>query len=201
MIVAPILANSAPEDGLKILILVAAVIGLLWLGRWSSRLGTVSPPDSRYPEDIPSFVTSTPALKEEAVQLNPFPPNPFAPAGDEIAASFPYDPALGKIRMKKFFFEKIDALLGPPEPDVFADDLHVELYDPDSDSAWWQSYFVATPTGLSQILRKKAWKYLYATEILVLPRYDLEEIRRAVVSRIVADHEFFKPKPESEETL
>jgi hypothetical protein len=103
--------------------------------------------------------------------------------------------------MKKFFFERIDALSGPPDPDVFADDLHVELYDPDSDNKWWHSYFVATPTGLSQILREKAWKYLYATGILVLPRYDLEEIRRAVVSRIVADHEFFKAKPESEETL
>jgi len=199
MTVALLLATATAEQGLKLLILVAAVIGLFWLGRWSSRLGTASPPDSGYPEHIPAPETTT--AKEDERQPSPFVPNPFAPGADEIAASFPYDPSLGKIRMKKFFFEKIDALSGPPDPDVFADELHVELYDPDSGSAWWQSCFVATPKGLSQVLRDKAWKYLHATEILVLPRYDLEEIRRAVVSRIVADHEFFKPKLESEETL
>ena len=85
--------------------------------------------------------------------------------------------------------------------EALADELHIALYEPDSGSVWWQSYFVATPSGLSQILRDKSWKYLHAPEILVLPRYDLEEIRRAAASRIVADHEFFKARPESEEAL
>jgi hypothetical protein len=39
---------------------------------------------------------------------------------------------------------------------------------------------------------------VYAPEVIVVPRYDLEEIRRALVSRVVADHEFFKDKPQSE---
>jgi hypothetical protein len=77
----------------------------------------------------------------------------------------------------------------------------VELYDPDSDHKWWQSYFVASPQGLSQILRDKSWKYLYAAEILVLPKYDLEEIRRGVVSRFVAANEYFKPAGSKEESL
>jgi hypothetical protein len=61
---------------------------------------------------------------------------------------------------------------------------------------------VATPQGLTKLLREKSWRYLHAPEVLVFPRYNLEEIRRAVVSRIVADHEYFKGKePGEEESL
>jgi hypothetical protein len=79
--------------------------------------------------------------------------------------------------------------------------LHVELYDPDTGHSWWQSYFVATPEGLAKILHDKAWRYLHAPAVLVFPRYDLEEIRRAVVNRIVADHDFFQDKEQAEESL
>jgi hypothetical protein len=178
------------DDGLKILVLVVAVVGLLWLGKWSSRLGG----DNNgvpLPEAIAASEDSPADGKEQG--------DPFAPAGDQIVASFPYDPSLGKLRMRKFFFQKTDALSGPPDRNEFADNLSIELYDPDSDAGWWQSYFVATPQGLSQILRDNSWRYLHAREILVLPRYDLEEIRRAVVTRIINDHEFFKPRPNSEE--
>jgi hypothetical protein len=61
------------------------------------------------------------------------------PGADEIAASFHPDPSLGKIRMTKFFFEKVDAIPGPTDPNIFADELHVQLYDPDSGNYWWQS--------------------------------------------------------------
>jgi hypothetical protein len=183
-------STISPEDILKFLIFALVCIGLLGLGRWSSRLGS-----DRY-EDAGSEVrisNSRPVGQQEES------PRVWAPGAEEIAASFPYDPLLGKIRIKKFFFEKVDAIPGPDDPSVFADELHVQLYDPDSGHWWWQSYFVATPQGLARILREKAWKYLHAPQILVLPRYDLEEIRRAVVSRIMADHEFFNDKEQAEE--
>jgi len=75
------------------------------------------------------------------------------------------------------------------------------LRTPDSGHYWWQAYFVATPKGLAKILREKSWRYLHAPQMIVLPRYDLEEIRRAVVSRIMADHEFFRDSEEPEEEL
>jgi hypothetical protein len=123
----------------------------------------------------------------------------WPPSAEEVAASLPFDPSLGKLRIRKFFFKKADAIPGPDDPEVFADELLLELYDPDSDHAWWQSYFVATPQGLSKILREKSWRYLHAAEILVFPRYDLEEIRRAVVTRIVADNEYFKGTEKADE--
>ena len=182
---------TAAGDALRLLLLVAIGGGLLALGRWSSRLGGSSRPDS--PPDAPS-----PDARELQPDGEPE-PQVWPPGAEEIAASFPFDPLLGKIQIKKFFFEKVDAIPGPADPDIFADELHVQLYDPDTDHGWWQSYFVATPQGLARILREKSWRYLYAPEMLVLPRYDLEEVRRAVVTRIMADHEFFKDKKEPEE--
>jgi hypothetical protein len=176
-------------DLLKLLFLVAVGGGLLALGRWSSSLtlGHESPVDAPTPDatELQSDDDSAPRV--------------WPPGAEEIAASFPFDPSLGKLQIKKFFFKKVDAIPGPIDPNVFADELSVELYDPDSGHGWWQSYFVATPQGLARVLHDKAWKYLHAPEMLVLPRYDLEEIRRAVVSRIIADHEFFKDTPQPEE--
>jgi hypothetical protein len=182
---------TTADDLLRLLVLVVIGGGLVALGRWSSRLGAAPRPDS--PADVP-----TPDVKELQPSLKPA-PRVWPPGAEEVAASFPFDPLLGKIQIKKFFFEKVDAIPAPDAPDVFADELHVQLYDPDTDHGWWQSYFVATPQGLSGILRQKSWKYLYAPEMIVVPRYDLEEIRRAVVVRIRADHEFFKDKKEPEE--
>jgi hypothetical protein len=184
------LATASAGDLVKLLLFALVSVGLFGLGRWSSRLGGGSSEDSW--AEAPSPHSRPWEDEKQTTQLWP-------PGADEIAASFPFEPLLGKIRITKFFFEKVDAIPGPADSVVFADELHLQLYDPDSDHRWWQSYFIATPQGLTQLLRDKSWKYLYAPEMLVVPRYDLEEIRRAVVSRVMTDHEFFKDKPQPEE--
>ena len=182
------------EDPLKLLLLIIFGGGLLAFGRWSSRLGSSTRQNS--PLDIP-----TPDVAG-LLPLGASGGSAWSPSAEEVAASLPYDPALGNLRIRKFYFNKADAIPGPDDPEVFADELHVELYDPESGHAWWQSYFVATPDGLAMILHEKSWRYLHAPQILVFPRYDLEEIRRAVVSRIVADHDYFKGTDEDwEESL
>ena len=181
----------ASEDALKLLLLVAAGVGLLALGRWGSRLGAASSRDSLANAPTPDPLERSPGGGSSA--------KAWPPSAEEVAASLPYDPVLGNLRIRKFYFKKADAIPGPDDPEVFADELNIELYDPDSGHAWWQSYFVATPQGLAKLLREKSWRYLHAPEILVFPRYNLEEIRRAVVSRIMADHEFFKGKEQAEE--
>jgi hypothetical protein len=178
-------ASMGTDDGLKLLLLLVVGGGLLMLGRWSSRLGGKQELESLPGSELVGNDESTPRV--------------WPPSAEEIAASFPFDPSLGRIRIQKLFFEKVDAIPGPAEAEVFADELYVQLYDPESGHYWSQSYFVATPKGLAKILREKSWRYLHAPQILVLPRYDLEEIRRAVVSRIKADHDFFKDREEPEE--
>jgi hypothetical protein len=179
------------SDALKLLVFLAAAGGLLGLGRWSSRLGITQTGDG--PADAP-----TPDARELAGQTNSE-QKIWPPSAEEVAASLPYDPLLGRIQIKKLFFDKTDISPGPPEPEVFADDLHIELYDPGSNHRWWQSFFIATPQGLARILRERHWRYLHAPSILVLPRYDLEEIRRAVVSRIVAEHDYYTGLEKAEE--
>jgi hypothetical protein len=180
-----------PLDGLKFLLLVLVGGGLLALGRWSSRLGPTGSRDAPGNMPTPDTADLLPAEKSR--------PKIWPPSAEEVAASLPFDPALGNLRIRKFYFKKADAIPGPDDPEVFADELNIELYDPDSGHAWWQSYFVATPLGLAKVLREKSWRYLHAPEILVFPRYDLEEIRRAVVSRISAENEFLKGKQQAEE--
>jgi hypothetical protein len=173
-------------DGLRLMVLVAVGGGLLMLGRWSSRLNRPSEDGRLSNSPTPDVEALIPADSPEA--------KVWPPSAEEVAASFPFDASLGKLRITKFFFKNADVSPGPPDPETFADELNIELYDPDTGHSWWQSYFVATPRGLAKILRDTSWRYLYAPDILVLPRYDLEEIRKAAVSRIVADHEYFKGK-------
>lgn len=186
--------SLASQDVLKLLLLVLIGGGLVALGRWSSQLGGRQIGDA--PPDEP-----TPDV-DGLIPVDQRGPKIWPPSAEDVAASLPFDPSLGKFRIRKFYFDKTDVVPGPADPEVFADDLHLELYDPDSNHAWWQSYFVATPQGLATVLREKSWRYLHAPDILVFPRYNLEEIRRAVVSRIVAEHDHFKGmKQEEEESL
>jgi len=174
------------SDTGKIFLLSLSAIAVYALARWGSSRSGQS-------ENI---------LTAESQSVSPVSSSKVSTSDpDDVLALFPADPNLGRIRITKFFFKKLDAISGPPDPLVFADELNVQLYDPDSGQKWGQSYVVASPRGLSQILRDKSWKYLYAPQMIVLPKYDLEEIRRAVVSRIMEENELFKPSGEKEESL
>jgi hypothetical protein len=180
------LANAilSADDTLKLLILLLAGLGLLALARWASGLGDA------HTHVLPSQPMYDPVAAPDPFVHQALPPSTAPNAGGPLYF-FPPDPSLGRIRVTKFFFKTIDPVPGPSDPEVFADELFLELYEPDSDHYWGQSYFVATPSGLAKILREKSWRYLHAHEVLVFPRYDLAEIRRAVVTRILADHDFF----------
>jgi hypothetical protein len=119
-----LLASPSVEDVAKIFLLVGVGAGLLSLGRWSSGLGGSSFRD--HPAETPTPDVNT--FLESGKDV----PRVCGPGAEEIAASFPTDPTLGKLVITKFFFEKADAIPGPADPNVFADELHVELFDRDS---------------------------------------------------------------------
>ena len=93
--------SATNEDLLKLLLIILFGVGLLALGRWSSRLGAGTPD---HPSNIP-----TPDASEAAPEYVAAPCT-YAPGPEEVAASFPFDPSLGKIRITKFFFKKSDAI-------------------------------------------------------------------------------------------
>ena len=86
--------------------------GLVALGRWGSRLGGMVARES--PADWPS-----PDAKE-LLPGHDSRATVWPPSAEEVAACLPFDPALGRLRITKFFFEKTDAVPGPADPEVFA---------------------------------------------------------------------------------
>ena len=96
---------------------------------------------------------------------------------------------LGRVRVMQFNFEHFDAVPGPPDPESFADELIVELYDSASDFRWTATYVVATPNGVRKLMDDERWSFFYATEIFIVRRYDLETIRKAVYGRIKEIHD------------
>jgi hypothetical protein len=108
----------------------------------------------------------------------------------------PVSDDLGRVRVVKFNFEHFDAVPGPVDPECFADELILELYDSVSDFRWTVSYVIATPKGISKRMDDEDWNFLYATEIFLVRRYDLELIRRAVYGRIKELHDSVALDPE-----
>lgn len=113
----------------------------------------------------------------------------FAGTSANKSAPAPVAENLGRVRVMQFNFTQFDAVPGPPDPDNFADELIVELYDSVSDFRWTVTYVVATPAGIRKFMDDEQWKFFYATEIFIVRRYDLQTIREAVFGRISEIHE------------
>ncbi|HEU5234665.1 MAG TPA: hypothetical protein VFU50_17525 [Terriglobales bacterium] len=112
----------------------------------------------------------------------------------------PVSDHLGRVRVTQFNFEHFDAAPGPPDPDCFADELIIELYDSASDFRWTVTYVVATPAGIRKRMDDEQWNFLYATEIFIVRTYNLETIRRAVYGRIREIHDQVALDPEEPPT-
>jgi hypothetical protein len=164
--------NSQFEFVLFVLVglIVYSILRLAFSRSEEGRLGDYHALDPRSQSRFDhKFAGSSRALKE-AEQ---------APVSDE----------LGRVRVTQFNFEHFDAIPGPPDPECFADELILELYDSVSDFRWTVTYVVATPAGIRKRMDEETWNFLYATEIFIVRRYDLGTIRRAVYGRIKEVHE------------
>ena len=180
-----VLDNIEPWN---LVLLVVCALALFVVGKWASRVSESN--QLNWPEE--------PKIDSPASQQWLFP----APTNGQAAGTPTSEPELGPIRIVNFYFSKFDTVHGPADPEAFYDELFVELYDSDSAHRWTQSYGVATPQGLTQILHDKSWSYLYANGIIVVQKYDLNCIRQAVIARIAEDNELFRATEKvQEETL
>lgn len=110
--------------------------------------------------------------------------------------SAPISDNLGRVRVSQFNFAHFDAMPGPPDPESFADELILELYDSVSDFRWTVTYVVATPSGIRKLMDDERWSFFHATEIFIVRRYDLQLIREAVYGRIKEIHDEVPLDPE-----
>ena len=101
----------------------------------------------------------------------------------------PVSSDLGRVRVAQLNFAHFDAVPGPPDPESFADELILELYDSVSDFRWTVTYVVATPAGIRKLMDNERWSFFHATEIFIVRRYDLQIIREAVYGRIKEIHD------------
>lgn len=115
---------------------------------------------------------------------------------EQKARTAPVSDTLGRVRVTQFNFTHFDAAPGPPDPDSFADELILELYDSVSDFRWTATYVVATPSGIRKLMDDERWSFFYATEIFIVRRYDLDTIRKAVYGRIKEIHDEVPLDPE-----
>ena len=93
------------------------------------------------------------------------------------------------IQITDWNFAKFEIAAGPPDRDSFADELTVNLYDRSTGHPWSQTYFVATPAGIEKMLRKSKSNFVLLPQILVMSRYDVTQLRKAVLSDLGAMEE------------
>jgi hypothetical protein len=129
-----------------------------------TQIPTMEPPDGGYPE------------VEDLEQVD------YEPEVTEA----PKTPQPRNIRIINWNFEHFDLSAGPPDPNSFADYLWMELFDASTGHAWKQSRFVATPAGIAKMLHKDEWGSMEIPQTIVMARYDLKELRAAVLDQLGA---------------
>jgi hypothetical protein len=160
------------ESGTKLLVILAAMIALFMVGRWISARAESSAHD-------PTLIQhETPSVRPTVVQEPNDPsPDPNAPVHPEMD--------FGPVVLRKLYFGGFDTASGPADPLSFVDDVTVEVYFKQTGSLYENTYTIATPTGLSQLLRDKEWDILYSPEIFIVNRYDLKLIRETVMDHLM----------------
>jgi len=168
------------SDWLKLLGIAGAAVALYLIAK---RLGGG---DQSYPP--PMDTSSSTEIPTQQVK----PPEPDRsqeteeddsdiPAHEERPTSAGSEVHPKHFQITEWNFATFDIETGPPDPDCFADELLMTMYDKSTAHAWKHSYFVATPAGLEKILRKKKWVSMFLPQVLVMARYDVKELRAAML--------------------
>ena len=132
----------------------------------------------------PPDTDSPPSYDELHLQSQRFAHRFGASTTKETNSAAPVSDNLGRVRVTQFNFAHFDAVPGPPDPDSFADELIVELFDTVSDFRWTSTYVVATPPGIRKMMDEERWSFFHATELFIVRRYDLQLIRDLGVSMV-----------------
>ena len=132
-----------------------------------------------------AYSISNRAPRAERLQFPPDPGPERLPAPREARAlGSHYDPAINPdLVITEYNFRSFDADLGPPDPNAFYDELIFNAYNRKDGYRFSGSMVVASPRGLEAELREDAHSYLEGDGTVILQRYDLRPILRALVER------------------
>jgi hypothetical protein len=177
------------SDWLKLLGLVSAVVALYLVAK---RLGSG---DETVPPPIDTPVsTQHPSAYGASAEYDASPGS--EKKDDSEDPDYEEDPLTTEEEMqprnteiRDWNFVKFEIEAGPPHPDSFVDELLVNLYDKSTGQGWNKSYLVATPAGLEEILRKRKSNFIFLPQTLVMNRYDVNQLRKAVLGDLGAMEE------------
>lgn len=182
------MTDSFISEAAKIVLLIVCFAIIYWVSRWASQLNEsqprIEPP--REPEVPPLPEHPTPFRKVVPIDER-----------QRFRSSEPLsEDELLPIHIVRMYFAKFDFEPGPPDRNSFSDELFVDLYNEATGYTWTQSYFVANPEGLDEILQRENWDYAYADSVFFFRRYDPKVIRQAVLEQLISTQE--KPSPPKE---
>jgi hypothetical protein len=174
------------SDWLKILGIAGAMLALYLLAR---RLGHG---DESYPP--PMETSSSTQISTSQAELVEPPQSHENEERDSEGADDEEQPTIAEepggqprnIQINSWSFPQFAIEDGPSNRDSFADELTVELYDKSTRHTWTQTYLVATPAGLQKALRKNKRKAIYLPQALLMSRYDVHLLRKAVLGELGA---------------
>jgi len=109
---------------------------------------------------------------------------PEQSANPEQQAALHPEMQFDKLKLRKFYFAKLDAMSGPPDPFEFADELTVEVEQVDSGNRSTWQFTVGTPAGFARLLEHKEWESFYSPETFVIRKYELDMVREMVMEHI-----------------
>lgn len=88
------------------------------------------------------------------------------------------------LEVKSYMFTHFDYRVGPQNPEDFYENFYVNVGEAGADSTRTYSMYVTTPKALSSALRMNQHDYKFGRHLLVVERYDMKVILRAVQDRI-----------------
>jgi hypothetical protein len=176
------------SDWLKLLGVAGAAVALYVIAR---RLGGSDEPYAP-PTDAPSSTqvpTSQTELPEPDERQDAADDDPEQPNNEEQTSAEEEDAQPWNIQIADWSFAKFEISAGPPDRDSFADELTVNLDDKSTGHVWQQTYLVATPAGLEKMLRESKSNFMSLPQVLVMKRYDVTQLRKAVLNDLEAIEE------------
>ena len=90
----------------------------------------------------------------------------------------------GPIEIKNYWFGAFDHREGPPDAENFYEELTVEVGERGSSVTRSVCLYVATPRALVGMLPMDSNEYAFARNLIVVPRFDMALILRAVKEQL-----------------
>jgi hypothetical protein len=161
-------------DATKLLVLIAIAAVIMFVARRFSELPSGDELTPLEPQtEIPPVV---PVTGSEI-------PFPF----DVRELESEYGGAAKRPRILNYWFRKTDLVAGPDDKSVFCDEFFMEMVSDDAGHRWTAEHLIATPRGLEKMMAENNYSSFFGDGMIVVPRYELAHILRAVLERYMDD--------------